>query len=1327
MSELSDVKQALLEARLRQERAARARRDQIEPVPRSGLLPVSEQQRHLWQLDELAPGLPADTMPIALRLRGGLDVAALRRALTALAARHESLRTRFGSARGVPFQIIDPPGETEVPLPVSGAADEAELARLAADELRRPLDLASGPLFRARLLRLAPRDHTLLLSIHHIVTDGWSNAILTSELATLYQGGELPPLAIQPADYAVWQRRRLAGDVAAAQLGYWRGQLADLPVVDLITDHPRSSSRTWCGDMLARTLPDGLGTALNELAAREQAPLLAVLLAAFVVVLHRYTGQADLAVGSVVKGRSRPELEPLAGFFANTLVLRTDASGDPAFTELVARCRDTVRGALEHQDIPFGRLVDELKPDRDPGRNPLFQISFTLQDGSTAGGRLELGDLAAEPVDISRGGSRLDLGFTVIARDDGPLRLLLEYSTELFERGRMAGLAEHFRQVLEQVAADPGVRAGRLAVLTAAERERLLEQWNPPPRRFASHGQLLHELVPADDRPAVRFTGQTLTYAGLTARSDRLARVLAARGVGPGVVAGVLLERGFELPVAQLAVMKAGGAWLPLDPAHPRQRLAFQLSDTGAPVVVTTRDLAERLPPEIARICLDDPHACDGQATAPAAAARPRDPAYVIYTSGSTGTPKGVVVSHQSVVNFVSAIGEQFSIGRHDRLLQFANPSFDVSIFDIYAALCHGATVVAAPRPVLLDPASLTGLMAGEKVTIADIPPAVLGLLNPDDLPDLRVLWVGLEAFPAELVNAWNRGGRQFHNGYGPTEATVACVNYRCPPGVMTGNPPIGRAMANHRVYILDSQQNLVPPGVPGELHIAGAGLALGYLNQPAQTAERFLPDLFGPAPGMRMYRTGDMVRWREDGLLEFLGRADRQVKIRGLRIELTEIEHVLKAQPGIRQAAVTIGDQDQLVAYAVTETPPDETALLEALARQLPLHMVPTAIVYLDTLPLTTSGKLDHSKLPPLTPPGDQSNTAPQTPTEHAIARIWAAILNVPAASLTLHDSFFALGGNSLRTVQLLARLNTEFAVELDLRTLVTNPALHQLAVTVDALRAEAEAEAAGPAGRQDEPARPSPVITISAHGAGEPCFLVHAAGDSIVTYLPFGPLLDRPVFALEAAGLHGGTPVADLREMAWRYVAEVRRIRPHGPYLLGGWSLGGVISVEMARLLLADGQAVAPVALLDSALPPGQADPPPRDELLRLFVADLAGITGLPAPELDVTGMETLLPGLEDAGLLASGLRAEARARVATYLANVTAFRLHRVEPLEVSVLLVRAADDHDEDLAARWAAVALGGVREHVVPGTHYTIMRADRLAAFAGMLEAAWTSR
>jgi amino acid adenylation domain-containing protein len=755
-------------------------------------------------------------------------------------------------------------------------------------------------------------------------------------------------------------------------------------------------------------------------------------------------------------------MEPLVRFFANTLVLRTDIGGDPAFRELVRRCGGTVLGALAHQDVPFGRLVDELRPDRDPARNPLFQISFTLQAGNTAGGQFELPGLTAEPIDTARSNSRFDLGLTVIAHDNGPFEAQLEYSTELFGRGRVVGLVEHFRRVLEEVVADPGVRVGRLDVLTEGERGRLVGEWNPVPHRFATEGSLLHRLVPADERPAVRFAGRTLTYAELGVRSDRLAGVLAARGVGPDVVVGVLLERGFDLPVAQLGVLKAGGAWVPLDPAHPVGRLAFQISDTGAPLVVTTSGLADRLPAGVPRICLDDPGSLDGPGTAPEVGTRPDDAAYVIYTSGSTGTPKGVVVSHRSVVNFVSAIGELFSIGRQDRVLQFANPSFDVSIFDFYAALCRGATVVAAPRSVLLEPDALTGLMASEGVTIADIPPAVLGLLSPGDLPGLRVLWVGLEAFPADLVNAWNRGGREFHNGYGPTEATVACVDYRCPPGVMAGKPPIGRPMANHRVYVLNDDMRLVPPGVPGELFVAGAGLARGYLNQPALTAERFLPDPFGPAPGGRMYRTGDVVRWREDGLLEFLGRADRQVKIRGLRIELTEIEHVLSAQPGIRQAAVTVHDQAQLVGYVVSDAQPDEALLREALARQLPLHMVPTTIMFLDTLPLTTSGKLDHSKLPPPAAPQDRPRVPPRTHAEAAIARIWASILNLPAGELSTQDSFFALGGNSLRAVQLLSRINDEFAVELDLRTLFTNPALGPLAAVLDGLRAELEAEVA-------------------------------------------------------------------------------------------------------------------------------------------------------------------------------------------------------------------------------------------------------------------------
>ncbi|MFL6138091.1 MAG: non-ribosomal peptide synthetase [Frankiaceae bacterium] len=1084
-SELSveGKRRAALELRLRQKRIDLAEQERIVPVPRDGTLPVAEQQRYLWFLHELAPEAPTYNMPSVLRLHGDLDVTALGRSLRRLMARHESLRTRFPSERGVPYQVVDPPPD-EAPLEVVDlaplpAAERWPAARRAVEaEARRPFDLENGPIFRCWLARLATDDHLLLMAMHHIVGDGWSVGIVRSDLAALYAaeraGGvaDLAVLAVQPADYAAWQRRWLTGEALERQVAHWRERLAGAPAIDFPSDRPRPAVPTGAGAYVFTGLPKGLGARVRELARGEQASLLSVVLAAFAVVLRRHARQDDLLVGSVLSGRTRSEVEAMVGFFTNTLVLRIDTSGDPTFRELVGRCNEVARGGLSNQDVPFGTLVSTLQPERLPGRNPLFQISFTLLTESIVG-EPRFGDLAVEEVPVQLGTARFDLAFQVNETVTGELSACAEYSTELFDEWRIRRLFEHFRVVLEAAVAAPEAPISRLPAVTDAERADLLESWNPEPAPHPTDGSLAHEPVARSaaarpDAVAVRFEGEALTYGALDRDANRLAHLLAGgHGVGPGVVVGLLLERGPLIPTAQLAVMRAGGAWLPLDPANPAARTAFQLTDAAARVVLTTSDLAALLPDGTPALVLDDPEVQRRLARAPdrppRCEATPDDLAYVIYTSGSTGTPKGVLVTHRSMVNYVTSIGETFAIAPDDRVLQFANPAFDASVFDVHATLARGATLVCAPRSQLHDPDALAALLRRERISVCDLPPAVLGLLGPGSaLPDLRALCVGTEAVPAELVNRWQRPARRIVNGYGPTEATVACIEHRCPDHPLTAPPPIGRAMANHRAYVLDGDGNLAPVGVPGELHVAGAGLARGYLGRPALTAERFVPCPFGP-PGARMYATGDVVRWLPSGELEFIGRVDRQVKIRGLRIELGEIEHVLLRHASVRHAVVAVsaaGPAPELVAYVVPSGELDESALRAHLANQLPLHMVPSWFVTLSELPLTSSGKLDQARLPEPRREPESLHQPPRTGTEQALAGICHALLGVPLQRIGAHDTFFALGGSSLQATQLISRVREAFFVEIHPRQLFTTPALHQLAVLIDEARAVQSSE---------------------------------------------------------------------------------------------------------------------------------------------------------------------------------------------------------------------------------------------------------------------------
>ncbi|WP_316520109.1 non-ribosomal peptide synthetase [Kitasatospora brasiliensis] len=1067
-SQVSDIKRALLDVKLNRLRAAAAERNRIVPVPRTGPLQVSDQQRHLWSLHQLAPDQPVYNVPCVLRLRGELDVTALHAALVALVARHECLRTRFGAEHGVPYQVVDaPPADWPLPLTdLTGlpARDrDARLRELVEAESRAPFDLESGPVMRTTLVRIAEDDHVLTLTMHHIAVDGWSLGVVSTELAGLYEGAALPALSVQPADHAAWQRRRLAADGFGEQIAYWREALENVPVVDFPTDRSRPVVPTWAGAELEEELPAELGVALRDWARSERVSLLAVLQAGFLTVLSRYTGQDDLAVGSVLSGRTHPEIEPLVGFFANTVVLRTSTAGNPTFRELVARCQETVLGALAHQDIPFGTLVEELRPERDPGRNPLFQISFTLLTESVVG-TFRLGELSAERLPVPNGTSRFDIAFQVNEAADGRLRIWVEYSTELFDRVRMERLVGHFRGVLERAVEAPGSAVGGLGLLGVVEREQVLSGWNPVAVGRAEDGLLLHGLVErwAGERPdgvAVRFEGGELSFGELDLRANRLAHLIrGVGGVGPDGVVAVLLDRGLDLPVALLGVLKSGGAWLPLDPQNPVERLEAQLVDAGVRLVVTCEALEGLLPAGVPRLVLEREAGRLGglPGVAPVVETCADHLAYVIYTSGSTGVPKGVMVSHRSAVGFVCNARELFGLGVGDRVLQFANPAFDVSVFDFFGAWGSGAAVVGAPREVLLDPVALGELLRRERVTVADVPPAVLRLLDPVPLVDLRALFVGLEAFPAELVNRWVGPGRAFHNGYGPTEATVACVDYACPVGGVVASPPIGRAMANHRVYVLDGGLEPVPVGVAGELFVAGVGLARGYVGRADLTAERFVPDPFSGSGG-RMYRTGDVVRWREDGNLEFLGRADRQVKIRGLRIELGEVEHALSRVDGVRQCAVVVREPGTPGAWLSGYVVPEPGVVLDGarvrsvVLDRLPLHMVPSQVVVLEALPLTANGKVDQARLPEPVARAREAYAAPVTGTECGLARIWHELLDVPVERISVHDSFFDLGGNSLQATRLLSRIRDLFQLALEPRLLFTLPVLQELATRID------------------------------------------------------------------------------------------------------------------------------------------------------------------------------------------------------------------------------------------------------------------------------------
>ncbi|HEX7240717.1 MAG TPA: amino acid adenylation domain-containing protein, partial [Longimicrobiaceae bacterium] len=1035
----------------------------LVPVDRAGPLPLSFAQERLWFLSQMGTGGAGYTVPGAIRLTGVLDVPALERALAALVRRHETLRTVFAFADGRPVQVVRPEARTGLPLddltdfPAGGR--EAEAMRRAGEEVRRPFDLAEGPLLRVRLLRLGAEEHVLVIAMHHIVSDGWSMAVLLRELGTAYAAEvsdgapELPPLPVQYGDYAVWQRARFSGDALDRQLAWWKDRLAGAPpLLEIPTDRPRPPVQRYRGAQVSRVLPPALADSLRELGGREGATLFMVLLGTLQSLLSRYSGQDEVVVGTPIAGRTRPELEGIVGPFINTLALRTDLGGDPSFRALLARVRETTLGAYAHQDVPFDRVVDALQPERMLSNTPLFQVELALQNIPGIGMRMP--KLEVDSVDVDAGSNKFDLSLFAQETPEG-VHCFLAYDTDLFDAGTVERLLARLERFLGAVAAEPDRPVSAHPLLDEAERERVLVEWNRSGAEYPRH-LCLHQLFEAQaartpDAEAVRFLGCSLTYAELDRRANRLAHHLRGRGVGPEVQVGICMERGFEMFVAVLGILKAGGAYVPVDPLFPRERLAFTLE--GVALVLAQAAVRDAVPEGREVLCLDTEwDAVAGEpAAAPESGVTPENLAYVLYTSGSTGRPKGVLVGHRGMTNLCVFQMRTLGCGPGERVLHFAPLHFDASAAEIFMALGSGATVVTAPRETVLPGPDLVRLLREERVSNVKFTPSALAALPMADLPDLRTLLAGGEASTAELVRRWGPG-RRFVNVYGPTENSVRISFGEAVVGD-DRPPPIGRPLANVQAYVLDRHLEPVPPGVPGELYSAGEGVTRGYAGRPDLTAAAFLPDPFGP-PGTRLYRTGDRARWREDGELEFLGRVDFQVKIRGFRIEPGEIEAVLSRHPELYECAVLPRDDGaglRLVAYLVPRegARPAVAGVRAYLRDHLPDYMVPSAWVFLDALPLGPSGKLDRRALPAPGREADEGFVAPRAGLQETIAGVWREVLGLERVGAG--DNFFEVGGHSLLLVRLHARLREETGREVTVVDLFRFPTVASLAAHLE------------------------------------------------------------------------------------------------------------------------------------------------------------------------------------------------------------------------------------------------------------------------------------
>ncbi|MFG1690408.1 amino acid adenylation domain-containing protein [Nonomuraea sp. NPDC049269] len=1327
-------------------------RPPILPADRDQPLPLSFAQQRLWFLAQLDPDSAEYNTPTPIPLPGDLDIPALRAALTALTERHEVLRTRLvADPHGIPHQIIDPP--TAFDLPVVEAASEQQAQTLIAADAATPFDLAAGPLLRGTLIRLADDLHILALCMHHVISDEWSAKIFHRELTALYEAfrtgrpSPLAPLRVQYADFALWQRDWLTGETLENQLGYWRRRLAGPPVLDLPTDRPRAAVRDAAGAAITFHIEPETTAALKELSRRSGATMFMTVLAAYTVLLGRYTRQDDVLVGTRIANRNQAETEDLIGFFINTLVLRTDLSGDPTFTDLLHQVRTTALDAYGHQDLPFEQVVDELGIERDRSRPLLFQtlLNYFTADDPVPLDQAGTAEVRSQDAIVAK----YDLQLFFTEDNAGGVTVSAQFSTALFDRSTIERLIGHLHTLLAAIATDPDRPVSGLPILTPEERRLAETGWGAETAEVRAAGGV-HELISgaaaAGDVALVSGTA-SMTYAELERQANRLAHHLIDLGAGPEKVVGLCLDRGAEMIVAILAVWKAGAAYLPLDPAHPAERLAYLLGDSGATVIVATG----AMPPvgtgamspvgtgpmpltSTIVVALDDPVTRSQiearPESAPEVATVPGQAAYLIYTSGSTGKPKGVVVTHGNLVNYLTVVKERTGLGgRGESYALLQSVVTDFGNTTVFVSLTTGGTLHLPLPEVVDEPERVAAYLASHRIDHLKIVPSHLAALTQvvpaGRLLPARTLVLGGEAATPEQITELlaEADGRSVVNHYGPTETTIGTATIRLDAGhIAGGTVPIGTALPNTRLYVLDDALNPVPAGVPGELSVGGAGVARGYLGRPALTAERFVADPFA-GDGSRLYRTGDQARRRPDGVVDFLGRTDHQVKIRGFRVEPAEVQHVLGGHPAVAAALVTAygeAHDRRLAAYlipadAARGVPP--VAVLRAhLSVDLPDHMIPSVFIPMTAFPLTSNGKLDRAALPsPEAARPEQRDThrEPATPAEVAIAGIWARSLGLPQVGVT--DDFFELGGHSLQVIQVVSQIR-KAGYALGVADFFTQPTVAGLAELV----AE-PADTARPRLRSAVRLKP---------GTAEPAlFFVHAATGGVAELAELAGRLgpDQQFYGLQARGLDGSEPPLEtVAEMAAAYLDEVTTVQPSGSYLFAGWSVGGYIAVEMARQAAARGLEVGGVYLVGPPLHrvaagrvAARKEGKERDLVRDLLTQLDQVIAGGPGTRLAAGPQKRLLERWQVEGPLLEAVKAgdtEALRVGRMVITHLGAVLRHRADPpltpYEGRVVLFIPQDDPADvrrKVVVQWRDELAAEPEIEYVPGEHGTVVR------------------
>ena len=1292
-------------------------RPTLAPVSRPEVVPLSFAQRRLWFLNRLEGISSAYNVTAVIHLDGAVDQDALSAAVADVVARHESLRTVYPEIDGAPHQLVlDAATELFTQVEVTEAAlDESVTAAV-----RRGFDLSADTPMRVTLCTVDSERHVLVVVVHHIASDGWSLAPLARDLSRAYAarvGGRAPlwtPLPVQYADYTLWQHELLGSEddavsVVSKQLEFWKGTLADLPdQLELPTDHARPAVATYRGSRVAFDLDADLHARLTKLARANGASLFMVLQAGLAALLSKLGAGTDIPLGTPIAGRTDDALDDLVGVFINTLVLRTDVSGDPSLADLIARVRATDLAAYAHQDVPFERLVDVLNPTRSLARQPLFQVMLALHNNAEV--RIDLGGVRGEVVPADLGTARFDLAFEFAERaGSGGLRAVVEYSTDLFEADTVRQMADRLVRVLRAMVADPKLTVSRLDVLAEDERERLLRTWNDTAVTLpeVSLPELLEGVVP--DAVAVSCQDTTLTYASLHARANRLARLLISHGVGPESLVGLVMPRTADMVVALLAVLKTGGAYLPIDPNYPSDRVAYMLEDANPVVVLSdsTVDVDCAAP----RVLMDqvdlrgisDATITDAERTG---LRNPANPAYVIYTSGSTGKPKGVTVPVRAFINLLMDMVRRTEITPDDRFLAVTTLGFDIFNLEILVPLLVGARLIVAGRDEVLDPEALARLAVDSEATIMQATPSLWHALvgsHPESLRRLRVL-IGGEAVSRTLANSLVATAAGVTNVYGPTETTIWSTAADL-TATRPGAPQIGKPLANTQVYVLDGALRPVPSGVNGELYIAGDGLARGYLNRPSLTGSRFVANPFG-GPGSRMYRTGDVVRWGSDGELEYVGRTDHQVKIRGFRIELGEIEAALLARPEIAQAAVVVREDrrgdTRLVAYLVATALGD---LRGELGRVLPDYMVPSAFVSLDALPLTANGKLDRKALPVPDLVPVAVDDRPRTPQEAVLCGLFAEVLGLP--DVGVRDGFFQLGGHSLLATRLISRIRATLNVELPIRVLFEAPSVSALV---------------GRLGERVDNDAFETLTPLQPSGAQTPVFCIHPTGCIAWSYLGLARHLgpDVPLYGLQARGITRPAVLpSDVGSMAADYLEHIQKVQPSGPYRLLGWSFGGVVAQEIAVQLQERGEQVELLASLDSD-PVPDGDAIPDDRLLMANILEFFGHQPAPGDPEPTPARLVELFRAEDNPLAVLDEHQIANL-LDVWRNNV---RLHRdFQPRRFTGRMVHFSATEGADPSAavrRWAPFVEGTIDVHPVAAHHDFLMAPEPLAHIGQVL-------